>query len=64
MKNPSEYTAWNKPRDEWTQLPRATITDQIRDEILKAVQCSREASERLDRFNTQVSEETLRCRVW
>lgn len=63
MKIPSKYTAWNKPRNEWTPLPRADITAELRREILDAVKSSGDAPERLDRFNTQVSEETLRCRV-
>ena len=63
MKILSEYTAWNKPRNEWTQLPRVDITVEIRDEILEAARFSEDVPEHLDRFSTQVSEETLRCRV-
>lgn len=64
MKNTSEYSLWNKPRNEWAELPRTELNPKVMCDISKAVQESQGDTKRLERFNTQVSEETLLCRVW
>jgi len=64
MEKTSEYSLWNKPRGEWADLPRTELNPKVLGEISRAVQESQGDAKRLERFNTQVSEETLLCRVW
>lgn len=65
MSKAPESTLWNKPSNEWTALPRATVTDAVMKEIQTAIQTPDDSSrERLERFNVPLSEETLRSRIW
>lgn len=65
MNKAPDSTLWNKPRGEWTALPRAAVTDAVIKEIQSAIQTPDDNSrERLERFSVSLSEETLRSRVW